>query len=74
MSSTENPNFNPLGPIGFFGATPVAQQSTTGNVAVAAVGSTNAVFRNTTFIGASGTAYTVGDIVVALKALGILAP
>jgi hypothetical protein len=62
--------------VGMFGATPVAQftQPGTHSVATTAAGSTTAVFVNTTFTGASGTTnYTVGDIVTALKALGVLA-
>lgn len=59
--------------IGFFGATPVAQSTPTGDVHTVAAGATTSVFVNTTFDGTTGsTAYTVGDIVKALKGLGIL--
>lgn len=59
--------------LGFFAATPVAKQTSAGNTTTTAAGSTTNVFTNTTFPGASGaTAYTVGDIVTALKAYGLL--
>lgn len=52
----------------------VLQGSGTGNTHTVAAGSTTAVFTNTTFDGSTGaTAYTVGDIVKALKGAGILA-
>lgn len=57
----------------FFGADPVAQPSGTGFTTTAAAGATTSVFTNTTFSGGIGsTAYTVGDLVVALKKLGLL--
>jgi hypothetical protein len=61
--------------ISFFGATPVTQPaSPTGNVHTPTVGSTTAVFVNTTFDGSIGTtAYTIGDLVIALKNLGLIA-
>lgn len=60
--------------IGVFGAAAVAQQGATGNATVTTAGSTNTVFRNTTFTGGSGsTAYTIGDIVLAMKNFGWLA-
>ena len=62
------------GLVSFFGATGSTQPTATGNVATSAAGSTTAVYVNTTFTGGSGsTAYTVGDIVKALKALGLIA-
>nr|WKF58819.1 hypothetical protein HUO10_003320 [Paraburkholderia busanensis] len=60
--------------IGFFGQTPAAQNGTpAGNVHTVTAGSTTTVFVNTSFDGSIGTsAYTIGDIVAALKTLGIL--
>jgi hypothetical protein len=59
--------------IGIWGATPVAQSSPAANVHTVAAGSVTNVFVNTTFDGSIGsTAYTVGDIVAALKLLGVL--
>ncbi len=60
--------------IGLYGATPVAQQATTDTVDGFTAGSGTAVKDDSTFTGDSGTAaYTIGDIVLALKNLGILA-
>jgi hypothetical protein len=61
--------------IGFFGATPVIQPaSPTGNVHTPTAGNTTAVYVNTTFDGSIGTtAYTIGDLVIALKNLGLIA-
>lgn len=61
--------------IGFFNATPVVQQNTTGTTAgFTANASANAVFNESTFTGDVGsTAYTMSDIVRALKTLGLLA-
>ena len=60
--------------IGFYGlAQGVAQPSSAGNVHTPTTGSTTAVYVNTTFDGSIGsTAYTVGDIVAALKTLGLI--
>ena len=61
------------GPVGFFGTSPAVQQGASGNTTTTAAGSTTAAYVNTTFPGASGsTAYTIGDIVTALKAYGLL--
>ena len=61
------------GPVGFFSTTAVTQQGAVGNTTTTAAGSTTAVYVNTTFPGVSGnTAYTIGDIVTALKAYGLL--
>lgn len=62
--------------VGFFGATPVVQPiGGGGNVTnFTAVGGTTAT-STSTWTGSSGAStYTVGDIVTALKALGILTP
>ena len=60
--------------IGFFGGTPVSQPSSAGNTHTVAAGATTTVFTNTTFDGGTGTtAYTVGDLVLALKNLGLIA-
>ena len=61
------------GPVSFFGVTPVTQPTAATNTTTVAAGSTTAVYTNTTFSGGSGsTAYTVGDVVAALKALGLI--
>lgn len=65
--------------ISFFGAAPTPQAAfgPNGNTAITAAGSVTAVFANTTFTGVgsgvtSTTAYTIGDVVNALKLLGLL--
>jgi hypothetical protein len=58
--------------IGFFGQAPVVQPNGTGYDTVAVGGATPA-FRDDTYNGGAGTAYTLGDVIVALKALGLLA-
>lgn len=63
-------------PVGFFGATPVVQPAapTSHNTTGGAAGSTGAVYRDTTFTGGVGSsAFTLGDVVAALKNLGLLA-
>lgn len=60
--------------LGFFNATPVVQQSTTGTTTGFTAGIGTAAKDDSTFTGNTGsTAYTVGDVVKALKALGLLA-
>jgi len=60
--------------IGFFNATPVVQQSGTGETTGFTAGSGTATKDDSTFTGNVGsTAYRINDIVKALKNLGILA-
>jgi len=60
--------------LGFFGSTPVAQPDTTGTTTGFTAGSGTAVLDDSTFTGDTGsTAYTIGDVVKALKDLGLLA-
>lgn len=59
---------------GFYGATPVAQPVNPGNAHTTAAGATTSVFTNTAFDGGVGSkGYTIGDIVLALKSLGLIA-
>lgn len=61
------------GNVGFYNTTPVAQPTSAANAHTVTAGSTTNVFTNTTFDGSTGsTAYTVGDLVKALKALGLI--
>jgi hypothetical protein len=60
--------------IGLFGAVPVAQPSNGGSSAQANVGATNPTFQDTGFTGGVGSrAYTIGQLVAALKTLGAIA-
>lgn len=60
--------------VGFFSATPVAQPATTGTTTGFTAGAGTAARVDSTYTGNTGTAaYTVGDIVKALKDLGLLA-
>lgn len=60
--------------LGFYDAAPVAQQATTGTTTGFTAGSGTAAKDDSTYTGGSGSkAYTVGDIVLALKNLGLLA-
>ena len=60
--------------LGFFNATPVVQRSTTGTTTGFTAGAGTAVLSDSTFTGSVGsTAYTIGDVVRALKELGFLA-
>jgi len=62
------------GNIGLFGATPVAQQSTTGTTTGFTTGSGTNMNNDSTSTGGTGsTAYTFGDVVLALKNIGIMA-
>ena len=60
--------------LGFLGATPVAQQSGTGETTGFTAGSGTAVNDDSTFTGSVGaTAYRINDVVKALKNYGLLA-
>ncbi len=60
--------------LGFFNAAPVVQQATTATVTGYTSVGGSAVLSQSTFTGNSGsTAYTIGDIILALKNLGFLA-
>jgi hypothetical protein len=61
--------------IGFYGATPIVRPTGTGLTGLAGVGSSSThVLLYTTFDGDLGsTAYAIGDIVKALKQLGLIA-
>ncbi len=61
--------------IALYDGTPVIQHATTGDATGFVAGSGTAAKDDSVFAGASGaTAYTVGDIVTALKAIGIIKP
>lgn len=63
----------PATKFGAFNATPVAQPTAAVNTSTGAAGSTNTAFLNTTYTGGVGsTGYTVGDVVAALKNLGLV--
>lgn len=65
--------YSPTDLIGFYGAAPIAQSTPAASTTTVTAGSTTAVYVNTSFSGGTGsTAYTVGDIVAALKGLGLL--
>jgi hypothetical protein len=60
--------------VGFYGVAQVAQPATTGTTTGFTAGSGTAARADSTYTGNTGTAaYTVGDIVKALKDLGLLA-
>ena len=60
--------------IAFYNSTPIVQPATTGTTTGFTAATGTAVLAGSTFTGNSGsTAYTVGDIVLALKTLGLLA-
>jgi hypothetical protein len=61
--------------LGFFGATPVAQHTATGETTGFVAGGGTAVTDASTFTGNVGTkAYRISDVVKALKNLGLMAP
>lgn len=65
---------NSLNQLAFFGTPAINQPGAAGNTHTVAAGATTGVFTNTTFDGGTGTtAYTIGDIVLALKNLGLIA-
>lgn len=71
---TGNAELTVAGNVGFFGHASAAQPSSTGQTAGQVSGVGTAVLVDDTFTGGTGTkAYTVGDIVKALKSLGLLA-
>jgi hypothetical protein len=60
--------------LGFWGAGPVAQFNTSAGAGISAWGSGNPVLDDSTFVGSTGsTAYTVNDLISALKLCGVLA-
>lgn len=60
--------------LGFWGAGPVAQFNTSGGAGISVGGSGNPVLDDSTFVGSTGsTAYTVNDLISALKLCGVLA-
>ncbi len=59
--------------LAFYGVAPAAQPAANADVTTSASGSVNTVFLNTTFTGGGTAAYSVGGIVLSLKALGLLA-
>jgi len=60
--------------LGFWGAAPVTQFNTSGGAGISASGSGNPVLDDSTFVGSTGsTAYTVNDLISALKLCGVLA-
>jgi hypothetical protein len=68
--------FNKLqvdGDVGFYSTTPVAQQTSSGSASYTPNVSANIVYAESTFAGSGWTAYTINDIVIALKAYGLLA-
>jgi len=75
VGAATNVNTGTTDKVGFFGATPIVQPtSPAGNTTTVAAGSTTTVFTNTSFSGGVGSqGYTVGDLVAALKNLGLIA-
>lgn len=60
--------------LGFWGASPVAQFNTSGGAGISVGGTGNPVLDDSTFVGSTGsTAYTVNDLISALKLCGVLA-
>jgi len=62
------------GKLGLYGVAPVVQHSTTGEATGFTVGGGTPVTHTSTFTGNTGTkAYTIGDVVKALKQVGLMA-
>lgn len=62
------------GTVGLYGTTPAAQHSSTGQVAGFVAGVGTGVNDDSTFTGGTGaSAYTIGDVVRALKLIGVMA-
>lgn len=60
--------------IGFYGEAPTAQYATTGTVSMPVAGGSGKVFDDSEFDGGYGSiSYTIDDIVLALKLIGIMA-
>jgi len=60
--------------ISFFGANPVLQQTALGTTTGFTAASGTAVLSGSTFTGGTGTsAYTIGDLVLAMKNYGLIA-
>lgn len=75
VSSSASIIGSPSGTLGFFGSAGAIRQSTTGTTAGFSAGSGTGVLSGSTFTGGTGSsAYTISDIVLALKNYGLLAP
>ena len=60
--------------LGFWGAAPVSQFNTSAGAGISSAGSGTSVNDDSTFVGSTGsTAYTVNDLISALKLCGVLA-
>lgn len=60
--------------LAFYNSTPITQPAANTDTTTGAAGGTTAIYLNTTFTGAGGTAaFTVGGVITQLKALGLLA-
>lgn len=67
------PGVSSTGNVGFYGTTPIAKPTAAGTTTGYTTGAGTALTVDGTFTGNVGaTAYTVGDVVRALKQLGLL--